>query len=42
MSIDARFGWYSSLAQLAHDAGILGIDGRNPIRLEADTTETSP
>jgi outer membrane protein len=41
-SIDGRFGWYSSLAQLAHDAGILGIDGRSPIRLGADTTETSP
>ncbi|HEX7077080.1 MAG TPA: TolC family protein [Candidatus Eisenbacteria bacterium] len=41
-SIDARFGWYSSLAQLAHDAGILGIDGKSPLRLEADTTETSP
>jgi len=41
-SIDGRFGWYSSLAQLAHDAGILGIDGHSPIRLGADTTETSP
>jgi len=41
-SIDARFGWYGSLAQLAHDAGILGIDGKSPLRLEADTTETSP
>jgi len=36
--IDARFGWYSALAQLAHDVGVLGTRGETPFRLEPDTT----
>jgi len=36
--IQARFTWYTSLAQLAHDAGILGLDGRSPLHLQPDTT----
>ena len=38
--IQARFTWYTSLAQLAHDAGILGLDGRSPLHLQPDTTGT--
>ena len=38
--IQARFTWYTTLAQLAHDAGILGLDGRSPLHLQADTTGT--
>lgn len=40
--IDARFGWYSALAQLAHDVGVLGPRGEAPFRLVRDTTETKP
>jgi outer membrane protein len=40
--IDARFGWYSALAQLAHDVGVLGVDGEAPFRLVPDTTGTRP
>ena len=36
--VNAHFGWYSALAQLAHDVGILGVDGSSPIRLQPDTT----
>src|SRR5881628_673280 len=37
-AIQARFGWYVALAQLAHDAGILGLDGGSPLHIRADTT----
>jgi outer membrane protein len=37
--IQARFSWYVALAQLAHDAGILGVDGNSPLHVKADTTE---
>jgi outer membrane protein TolC len=37
--IQARFGWYIALAQLAHDAGILGLDGASPLRVRTDSTE---
>lgn len=37
-AIQGRFGWYVALAQLAHDAGILGLDGTSPLRLQPDTT----
>lgn len=29
--IQARWDWYSSLAQLAHDTGVLGLQGESPI-----------
>jgi outer membrane protein TolC len=38
--IQARFSWYTALAQLAHDAGILGLDGSSPLRVAPDTTGT--
>src|SRR5207247_230524 len=37
-AIGARFSWYIALAQLAHDAGILGLDGASPLHIQADTT----
>ncbi|HZH40297.1 MAG TPA: TolC family protein [Gemmatimonadales bacterium] len=36
--VTAHFGWYASLAQLAHDVGVLGLDGSSPIRLNSDST----
>jgi len=37
--IDARWGWYSALAQLAHDTGVLGVRGEAPFRFGSiDTT----
>ncbi|HVI36593.1 MAG TPA: TolC family protein, partial [Gaiellales bacterium] len=38
--IDARLSWSVSLAQLAHDAGVLDTRGEHPLRLSADTTTT--
>jgi outer membrane protein TolC len=29
--VGARLGWYISLAQLARDAGVLGLHGENPL-----------
>lgn len=29
--VNARLGWYISLAQLARDAGVLGLHGENPL-----------
>jgi len=40
--IDARWSWYIALAQLAHDAGILDLEGGSPIRLRTDTAAASP
>jgi TolC family type I secretion outer membrane protein len=37
-SIGARFSWYIALAQLAHDVGILGLDGASPLHRESDST----
>jgi outer membrane protein len=37
-AIQARFSWYVALARLAHDVGILGLDGTSPLRLQPDTT----
>ncbi len=37
-AIQARFSWNTALAQLAHDVGILGLDGGSPLRLQSDTT----
>lgn len=39
-AIGARFSWYIALAQLAHDAGILGLDGGSPLHVRTDSTGT--
>jgi len=39
-SIQSRFSWYTAFAQLAHDAGVLGLDGGTPLHLVPDTTES--
>jgi outer membrane protein len=39
-AIAARFSWYIALAQLAHDTGILGLDGGSPLHIQTDTTGT--
>lgn len=36
--VTSHFGWYEALAQLAHDVGVLELDGSSPIRLNSDTT----
>ncbi len=36
--VDARLSWSVSLAQLAHDAGVLDPKGGNPFRLITDST----
>src|SRR5438128_504986 len=36
--IDARLAWYSALAQLGHDTGILGLDGQSGLHLQTDST----
>jgi len=36
--INAHFGWFIAFAQLAHDVGVLGLDGSIPIRLEPDSS----
>jgi len=38
--VDARLSWSVSLAQLAHDAGVLDPRGGSPLRLTQDTTST--
>jgi outer membrane protein TolC/biotin carboxyl carrier protein len=35
--VDARLSWSVSLAQLAHDAGVLDTRGEHPLRLSTDT-----
>jgi outer membrane protein len=39
--IQARFTWYVALAQLARDAGLLGLDGASPLHLLPDTAGTN-
>ena len=39
--IQARFTWYTALAQLAHDTGILGLDGSSPLQVQTETTGTT-
>ena len=39
--IEARLSWYVALAGLAHDAGILGLDGTSPLHLQTDSTGTN-
>jgi outer membrane protein len=36
--VDARLAWSVSLAQLAHDAGVLDTRGGSPLRFTSDTT----
>jgi TolC family type I secretion outer membrane protein len=36
--VQARWTWYMSLAQLAHDAGILGLHGEVPLAFSTDST----
>ncbi len=36
--VQARWAWYTSLAQLSHNVGVLGLHGETPIRLRTDTT----
>ena len=36
--VTAHFGWYAALAQLAHDVGVLGLDGSSPFRLNSDSS----
>jgi outer membrane protein len=38
--VEARLSWSVSLAQLAHDAGVLDTRGGSPLRLTPDTTTT--
>src|SRR6266446_4942699 len=40
LAIQARLSWNTALAQLAHDVGILGLDGSSPLRMQTDTTGT--
>lgn len=37
--IGARLGWFTALAQLAHDTGILGLHGENPLAPMGATPE---
>jgi outer membrane protein TolC len=39
-AIAARFSWYLALAQLAHDIGVLGLDGGTPLHVRTDSTGT--
>jgi len=39
-AIAARFSWYLALAQLAHDTGVLGLDGGTPLHVRTDSTGT--
>ncbi len=34
----ARWTWYSDLAQLSHDAGVIGLHGEMPLQLTSDST----
>jgi outer membrane protein TolC len=40
LEIQARFTWYTALAQLAHDTGILGLDGSSVLHVQTDTAGT--
>ncbi len=40
--VDARLAWSVSLAQLAHDAGVLDPKGEHTLRLTNDTTAVPP
>ena len=38
----ARWTWYSDLAQLSHDVGILGLHGETRLHMAADSTTIQP
>ena len=38
--VQSRWQWYTSLAQLARDAGVLGVHGDTPFPFSADSTVT--
>jgi outer membrane protein TolC len=38
----ARWTWYSDLAQLSHDVGILGLHGETRLHLSGDSATTQP
>jgi outer membrane protein TolC len=40
--VQSRWQWYSSLAQLARDAGVLGVHGDAPFAFSADSTGPRP
>jgi outer membrane protein TolC len=40
--VQSRWQWYSSLAQLAHDAGVLGVHGDAPFAFSADSIVSHP
>jgi outer membrane protein len=40
--VDARLTWNVSLAQLAHDAGVLDPHGGSPLRFSSDTVTPTP
>jgi outer membrane protein TolC len=40
--INARLAWFIALAQLAHDAGVLGLHGDNPLAPASISPEGQP
>jgi outer membrane protein TolC len=40
--VQSRWQWYTSLAQLARDAGVLGARGDTPFSFSPDSVVTSP
>jgi outer membrane protein len=40
--VQSRWQWYTSLAQLARDAGVLGVRGDTPFSFSADSTVSRP
>lgn len=40
--VQSRWQWYTSLSQLARDAGVLGVHGDTPFPFSADSTASRP
>jgi outer membrane protein TolC len=40
--VQSRWEWYTSLAQLARDTGVLGVRGDTPFAFSADSTVSAP
>ncbi len=40
--VQSRWQWYTSLAQLARDAGVLGVHGDTPFTFSSDSTVSRP
>jgi outer membrane protein TolC len=40
--VQSRWQWYTSLAQLAHDAGVLGVHGDTPFSFSSDSSVSRP